>query len=172
MERRHKNQAAFCEEQRFRQPLFWVIVLAVAGLVWVALALRLLTGRPAGPNPMPDPVLAISWLFFGVGLPTASWTSRLITEVRDDGIHIRFIPFHAACRVVSYDEVEYCQVTRFDPPAEYGGWGPRFGLNGRAYTVVGNRGVRLDMADGRHLLIGSQAPDSLAWAIDAMMKGR
>lgn len=38
------------------------------------------------------------------------------------------------------------------------GWGIRRGWGGRgwAYTVSGNRGVLLELADGRHVLLGSQ----------------
>ena len=41
---------------------------------------------------------------------------------------------------------------------------------GRAYNVSGREGVRLDFADGKHLLIGSQRAEELAAAIQTWWK--
>jgi hypothetical protein len=51
------------------------------------------------------------------------------------------------------------------PITEYGGWGIRWTLRGKAYNVSGRRGVRLDYENGKHLLIGSTRADELATAI-------
>ncbi|MBW8868301.1 MAG: hypothetical protein JF610_13410, partial [Acidobacteria bacterium] len=44
-------------------------------------------------------------------------------------------------------------------------WGLRFGRRGRAYSISGNRGVELTLADGRRVMIGSQRADELAAAL-------
>ena len=166
-----RHQPVFREVQRFRHPLFWLIVLAVAGLHWAALLLRLVTGRLSLPNPMPDPVLIVSWLVFGLTLPLFAVTSYFMTELRADGLYIRYFPFYIRSRRIPFHELEYCQVISYEPPAEYGGWGLRFGKVGRAYTVGGDQGVLLGLVDGRQLLIGSQTPGELARGINAMMEG-
>jgi hypothetical protein len=46
---------------------------------------------------------------------------------------------------------------------EYGGWGIKGWSRRRtAYSVSGNRGVELELSDGRHVLIGSNRADELA----------
>jgi hypothetical protein len=56
-------------------------------------------------------------------------------------------------------------VRTYRPIRDYGGWGIRYGRNGKAYNVSGNRGVMLEFSHGQKLLIGSQKPGDLANAI-------
>jgi len=91
--------------------------------------------------------------------------TKLITEVRRDGLYVRFFPFHFSFKWISLDRVKKVEAVRYRPLREYGGWGIRRGSGGRAYNVRGDSGVRLDFGDGSHLLIGSQRADELAAAI-------
>jgi len=54
---------------------------------------------------------------------------------------------------------------RYQPLAEYGGWGIRFGRSGRAFNIQGSHGVQLVLRSGTRLLIGSQRPAELAETI-------
>lgn len=92
---------------------------------------------------------------------------RLITQVRTNGIHIRYIPFHWTPKVFLWDEIESEETRTYRPILEYGGWGIRWGLFGKgmAYTVKGNRGLQLVMKDGKRILVGTQKPDELSKAI-------
>ena len=82
------------EVQQFRQVWIWVIVSAISGLVWYASVMQLLLHSPLGGSPTTDILLVIFWFIFGIGLPALFFFGRLVTEVRDDGIYIRFTPFH------------------------------------------------------------------------------
>lgn len=54
----------------------------------------------------------------------------------------------------------------YDPLGEYGGWGIRGGKgNNRAFNMQGNLGVQLVLRSGQKLLIGSDRPEELAYAI-------
>ena len=159
----------FREVQPFRQLWIWVIVVAIASLIWYALVQQLLLGSPVGENPMPDLVLVIFWLVFGIGFPALFVSSRLVTEVRIDGIYIRYIPFHRSFRRIGFEQMRRHEVRTYRPLAEYGGWGIRYGFKGkgRAYNVSGNRGVQIELSNGKRLLIGSQRPEDLVRAIQA-----
>ena len=50
---------------------------------------------------------------------------------------------------------------------EYGGHGIRYGSKGKAYTVSGDRGVQIELLNGKQLLIGSQRAEELVQAIQA-----
>ena len=162
-------EVIFREVQPFRQPWIWVIVVALASLIWYALVQQLLLGHPVGENPMPDLVLVIFWLVFGICFPALFVFGRLVTEVRNDGIYIRYIPFHRSFRRIGFEELKRYEVRTYRPLAEYGGWGIRYGLRGqgRAYNVSGNRGVQIEMSSGKRLLIGSQRPEDVVRAIQA-----
>jgi hypothetical protein len=49
----------------------------------------------------------------------------------------------------------------FDPVRDYGGYGIRSNRQGTAYIAGGRRGVRLKLANGATLVVGSQKPDEL-----------
>ena len=154
------------EVQRFRQPWIWVIVLGLAGLVWCAAVSRLVLHRPFGTRPMPDIVLAAFWVAFGIGLPALFFFGRLVTEVHDDGICIRFSPFHRRPRRIALFDVRRCGVRTYRPVRDYGGWGIRRGSGGTAYTVSGSRGVEIELSNGERILIGSRRADELCEAIE------
>jgi hypothetical protein len=157
--------AAFREEQRFRQPWVWVLVLGVAALQWWGWIQQILLGQPFGDNPAPDWMMWLFWLLFGIGLPLFFLSLRLVVEVRADGVWLRFIPLTK--RTIPFGEIERCEAVDYQPVRQYGGWGIRGLGSNRAYNVSGSRGVRLYLRNGDVVVIGSQRAEALALAIDA-----
>ncbi|MDI6783925.1 MAG: DUF6141 family protein, partial [bacterium] len=93
---------------------------------------------------------------------------KLTTEVHEDGIYIRFEPF--VRKKILFSEMKQYTARTYRPIREYGGWGIRYGWKGTAYNVSGNRGVQLELNNGKRILIGSQRPEELVRAIKAGMK--
>jgi hypothetical protein len=155
------------EVQWFRQVWLWAVVLAIAGLQCYAAVEQFLFKRSFGDNPMQDIPLIIYWVIFGIGLPALLFISQLITEVRDDGIYIRFSPLHWTFRRIAFTEIKQCEVRTYHPFRDYGGWGIRVRCKGKAYNVNGNRGVQIELFNGDRLLIGSQRADEFWRAIQA-----
>ncbi len=161
----------FHEQQQFRQWWLWALVLGD-----VLLMLGLLgyfTFGPVGANMARSGRIGLLVAFgaatlFSTALVALLAGSRLITEVRPDGLYIRFVPFHRSARKVPLENVVKVEARTYSPIGQYGGYGLRRTFRGRAYNVSGNRGVRLDFADGKHLLIGSQQPNELAQAIQTI----
>ena len=106
----------------------------------------------------------VMMLFLVLGL-------KLVTEVRPDGLYVRFVPLHRRCRHIPFDSNLLAVHSITYSIVDYGGWGIRWVPNGKAYNVRGNQGVRLDFANGRHLMIGSQRPGELAAAIEHAWSG-
>jgi hypothetical protein len=76
----------------------------------------------------------------------------------------KHIPFS---EIVDLDPVTY------SPLREFGGWGIRFGFGGkRAWTIRGNRAVRLKLRNGKLFYLGSQDPEGLAEQIRMAGGGR
>ena len=158
----------FHEEQSFRQTwVKWILLAVVALHLGILIAiiveeggLNRLWGHEAsvGVVTMAGSVvflLALSWWILSI---------RLVTEVREDGLHLRFRSMFIN-RAIPYEQIHRCEARTYHPILEYGGWGVRWGRGGKAYNVKGNRGVQLHLADGKRLLIGSQRADELAAAI-------
>jgi len=114
---------------------------------------------------MLDIPLAVYCVIFGIGLPALLFFSQLVTEVRDDGIYIRFSPFHRTFRRIAFMEVKQCEARTYHPIREYGGWGIRVRCKEKVYNVSGDRGVQIELLNGYRLLIGSQRAEELLRAI-------
>ena len=159
------SSASFHEEQRFRQPWIWALILGVAALQWWGWVQQILLGQPFGDNPGPDWMVWLFWLLFGIGLPLFFVYLRLLVEVREDGVWLRFIPL--TTRVIPFEQIEQVEAVDYKPLRQYGGWGIRGLGSNRAYNVSGSEGVRLRLRNGDVVVIGSRRSDALALAIDA-----
>lgn len=154
----------------------WLLILplCVGGIGFFAWAMveQIVKGRPVGNQPLPDLMLMILgplFILLMAGLLWLMWVARLVTEVRDDGIYIRFYPLHRGFHGFLWEEIGSFEACTYRPILGYGGWGIRLGSGGKAYNVSGNRGLQLALEGGRsgRVLIGSQRPDELAAAVDA-----
>jgi hypothetical protein len=81
-------------------------------------------------------------------------------------LYICFFPFHLSFKKMPFIQIKKYEARTYSPLGEYGGWGIRYGFEGKAYNVSGNRGVQLELVNGKRLLIGSQSPEELVKAID------
>jgi hypothetical protein len=154
------------ERQRWTQPWLWAVILGGTALIWYGAYRQIVRGDPWGSNPAGDGLLVIVWVVVGVVLPSIFLFGGLTTEVRSNGIYVRFAPFHLRWRGWEFDEIEGVELRRYSPLREYGGWGIRVGQRGWAYNVRGNMGVQLTLRTGERMLIGTQDPSGLLAAID------
>lgn len=171
----HDEDILFREVQRFRQPVLW-LVLAGTLLATVGGFGGLMASDVAHGLPWPQWPLVICGglsVLLVLGMGGLFWAARLVVEVRPGGLYLRFSPFHRSFRQVPLEGVTACRAVTYSPVREYGGWGikPALRGDGKAYNVSGNRGVRLEYADGRHLLIGSQRAEELAQTVEASLVG-
>jgi hypothetical protein len=154
------------EVQRFQQWWLWLIVYGLAVLIWWGFVQQIILGWPWGTNPAPDWMMWLTWLLFGIGFPVFFHSLRLVVEVGEAGISVRYLPLSA--RHFRFSDIERYQARSYKPLQEYGGWGIKgWSLNRIAYNVSGDQGVELTLHDGRQVLLGSQRPQELADAIAA-----
>jgi hypothetical protein len=96
---------------------------------------------------------------------------HMTTEVTPTDVRVWFgwVPLYR--RIVLIGEIRRIEPVTFRPIADYGFWGVRSGRDGeRALLARGNRGVRLELADGSLLMIGSQRPEELAQALQSALQ--
>ncbi len=158
----------FREEQRFRKLWIWALILFIAALQWWGWVQQILLGQPFGDNPGPDWLMWLLLVAFGIAFPIFFVVLRLVVEVNEQGVLVRFIPLSK--RLIPFDEIEHCEATIYQPLRDYGGWGLRGLGNNRAFNVSGNQGVRLHLRNGDVVLIGSQRAADLALAIDSHLR--
>jgi hypothetical protein len=163
-----KANPGFSETQGFTQVWLWALVILVAAIGWWAFVYQIVLGHEFGTHPAPDPLLWIIFILFGIGFPFFFRSLKLVTELRDDHIYLRYFPIYR--RRIPYRDIQSAWARQYRPIAEYGGWGIRWSpTNGMAYNVSGNMGVQLELTNGRKLLIGSQRADKLEQAIKSRM---
>ncbi len=138
----------FKETQRFTQWWLWVILLGS----WAAMLYAFWIEANF------DVISLISFSVFALGLPILFWQMRLMTRITEDGVFVRFIPFHFKEQFYSWESIESAQVRTYSPLNEYGGWGIKYGFNGqgKVYNVAGDQGLQLVFKSGEKLLIGTQ----------------
>ena len=163
---------SFRETQGFRQWWLWALMLlASIGTIAVfgyGIYVQLIEGTPWGDNPMSDTALLVTGLvttILMVGLATLILSARLITEVRSDGVYVRFFPI--GWKAFPYGTIASYQTRSYHPIRDYGGWGIRWGREGKAYIAGGNEGLQLLLNDGKKVLIGSQRVQELEAAVRA-----
>ncbi|MGB5530912.1 MAG: DUF6141 family protein [Ignavibacteriaceae bacterium] len=150
------SETYFKEVQRFRQFWLWIIVIVTCAIPWVGMIIQIILSQKFGNNPAPDWIIMLIWLVFGIGFPIFFYSIRLNTEVRIEGIYLRFFPFHRKFKIYTYNEIDSYTEREYKPIREFGGWGIRYGLGGRAYNVYGNKGIQIIFKNKKKLLIGTQ----------------
>jgi hypothetical protein len=153
--------AVFREEQYFD----WRVYALIAA-VEILTGLGLLHGRDRS-------VELLLGLFAGMVLVMLLVIVLLYmtTEVTPTDVRVWFGWVPAYRRILPIDDVRRVEVVTFRPIKDYGFWGIRSGRDGERVLIArGNRGVRLELADGSTLLIGSQRPEALATAVESAIR--
>ena len=170
-----QGELLFREVQTFGWPwpgmLIVVIGLVTTGVVIVPFGSgmwqQLVVGRPWGDKPIPDAVLYV------VGplaillslLPFAMLFSRLLVEVRTDGLRIELVRFRRP-QVIAREEVRETRPARI----RWAGWGASDTPFRRVYRMGGSDGVEIELKKGRKVVIGSERPRALLDAVRSMIE--
>ncbi len=165
----------FKEEQRFSQP--WLVIPFLILTIFLTLIIaygmykQLNQGIPFGNHPMSNESLKI----FGTLVIAFIWGvfylftyMRLIISVCENSLIIHFRPFLK--KLIDYDQIQSCEAIQYRPIRDFGGWGVRYRSGETAYTVSGDKGVRLYLKNGKKILIGSNQSEELAAQITNRVK--
>ena len=168
-----ENDLIFREVQTFSLSLRYLLVVLMAiSIIILGVALWETITKPQTPDIFVSVLLSIVAIAVPIAVTILFFVLRLETEVRSDGLYVRFYPLHIRHKKFTAQDLteHYCRT--YKPIREYGGWGIRcnFTGKGKAYNVSGNKGVQLVLSNGKKLLIGSQKPDELVTAMDRILK--
>lgn len=159
--------ALFYEKQRFTQWWIWLILLPLNAVFIFGIYRQVIGGVPFGDKPMSDTgLLMASGLMLLLTIAMAN--IKLETYVRNEGLYVRFFPFHLKFRHFAWSHLVKIYVRTYSPVTEYGGWGLRLGIfgSGFAYNIRGDKGLQLQFPSGKKILIGTQKPDELSRILD------
>jgi hypothetical protein len=162
--------ALFTEEQRFRQPWLWGLLVGMDAAFFTLLFAQFfgpVPPRPFGPG---DLVIMILAGMLCIGITFLFVKLKMTTSVSRSGISVQFYPFHRKPVFIDFSGISECSVRTYRPVLEYGGWGIKYGKGGLAYNVSGNKGLQLVLKDGKKVLIGTQKAEQLKSAVDSAIK--
>ncbi|MHB0915237.1 MAG: hypothetical protein ACYC5A_07095 [Thermoleophilia bacterium] len=156
------------EEQRLTQWWIYILVAVAAAGAWMTFVLQVVISIDPKSEPLSDQGAWLVMLLAGVLLPLLAFSVRLAIDITPERMSLSYRPF---LRKKLYPaDISKAYPRSYHPILEYGGWGVRWSpWRGWAYNVSGNRGVQLELANGRKLLIGSQNPEELHQAIELFM---
>lgn len=161
----------FAERQRFRQWWIWLILLGINGFLLFGVFQQVFGGRQFGDKPISNEGLLFT-LGLSLLLTVLFINLRLDTQIKKDGIYVRFFPFHLNFKEYSWDKISKLFVRQYNPIGDYGGWGLRLGLfgKGKAYNVSGNKGLQIVFTDNTKLLIGTKKTEELRDTLEKLGK--
>jgi len=167
-----ETEIIYREKQRFGLWLRLLIAGSMALAVPFSIFALIKIPTEQGPTDIPQILtVTIAGIAGPIGVLLLFWMLKLETEVRPDGLYVRFFPFHINFKRFGAEDLSEYYARRYKPVLEYGGWGIRYSLRkGKAYNVSGNKGVQLVFRNGKRLLIGSQRAEELEQAIRSIIK--
>ncbi|MFD2045068.1 DUF6141 family protein [Ornithinibacillus salinisoli] len=167
---KHTN-VVYRETQRPRQILWWVLILLPATFMWYWFIQQIINGVPVGNKPAPDVVTIIFWAIFGIVFPVFMLgLSKLIIEVLNDGLYIRFVPFHFKYKQYLFKDIRHYESITYSPLKRFGGWGTRINFKGEmVYNINGKKGIELRLRNNT-VVVGTRKPDELKKALELVQR--
>lgn len=150
-------KAVFKEEQKFTQWWLWLILIGVALIPIYGIYEQLILGEQFGNNPLSDLGLII-FAVFVFGLIALIWFMQLKTRIDESEIQINFFPF--VQKSVKWNDIKSAKIVNY---GFVGGWGIRLCTQyGTVYNMKGNKGLAIELKNGKKFLIGTQKENELS----------
>ncbi|MCK5825084.1 MAG: hypothetical protein KAG96_06730 [Ichthyobacteriaceae bacterium] len=144
-------KVVFKEIQKIRQWWLWLIFIGIGFIPIFAIYKQIILGEQFGNKPMSNFGLIIFSLFIFT-LITMFWFIKLKTEVDTNGIKINLFPFTK--KQLNWKEIKSAEIINY---GFVGGFGIRlFTKYGTVYNTSGNKGLAIELMNGKKLLIGTQ----------------
>lgn len=87
--------------------------------------------------------------------------SNLTTQIRSDGIYVRFPPFQPAFAKFYWTDIAEVYLRNYDALSEYYGWGIKISAKGTGYIVAGDVGIQIIFKNGNKVLITTKKGDEV-----------
>ncbi|PZR26758.1 MAG: hypothetical protein DI535_13010 [Citrobacter freundii] len=92
---------------------------------------------------------------------------EMITQIREDGIYVRFTPYQPSFERFVWEDIEEIHVRKFNPFKEYG-YGVRMNENGKGYTIPGDTGIYLVRRNQMPVMISTKCAEQIIETLKKM----
>ncbi|WMI67768.1 hypothetical protein [Mangrovimonas sp. YM274] len=146
----------FNEHQKFTQWWLWLILIPIGALPLVGIYKQIILNEPFGDKPISNLGL-IGFACFTFALLTLFFVMKLTTKINKDGIEMRFFPF--VKKTTKWSDIKTAELINY---GFVGGWGIRLWTKyGTVYNMKGNKGLAIELLNGKKFLIGTQKETEL-----------
>jgi len=157
---RQPSDLPFREKQRFSLKRIGPALATPPCIMLGLLIWQVVLGHPVGKHFMSNGDV-VGWTIFLWAVFLRLITVRLVTEAQDGELVISLRGLWRSRRI-PFREIRSAEKISYDPGRDYGGYGIRTGRFGKAYIAAGTQGVRIKLANGATVVVGSQRPEELA----------
>ncbi len=151
-----EKQIRISEKQKFKNPYIWTIMILLNCYIIYGLISQVFLDKPFGNNPLPD-IILIAVFIITFSILFLLYILFLEITIDNNEINIQFFPFLK--KQFSFGDIKKIDIVKYNPLKDYGGWGIRYGKNGKAYTIGGNSGLRMILLNNKEYLIGINNPE-------------
>ena len=139
------------------------IIKIITGIIFVS-AIAILIIQKDQINQSTILLSIVGLICIGIGL-FPSFT--LTTQIRADGIYLRFLPMQLSFTKYLWGDIEEVYVKKYDTIGEYG-FGIKSGPFGTGYLFGGNTGLQLVFKNGTSLIVATRNPIELEKILGAL----
>ena len=158
-------KAYFEEEQKFRQWWLWLILLCSGVVPFFGFLNQILLNKEFANNTMTNTQILI-YLGISSFFLIFFWFLKLKTKIDQNGIRFYFAPFIK--KTIKWHEIKSAKVINY---GFVGGWGIRLWTKyGTVYNVKGNKGIAIELINGKKLLIGTQKESEIKNILNKFQK--
>ncbi len=157
-------------EETQRNILSFVIPIPLAVAFGAMAAIQIISGKPIGNHPAPDIALVLIFLLM-VAFAFFVGGQKLKTSITEESVTYSF-GFFTGHSSISIVDVKSLSIRKYKPLKEFLGWGVRYNSTTDCYTMSGDVGLELTMANNKKILIGTQKPKELQLVLETYFKDK
>ena len=152
----------FKERQKFTKWWIWLILIGLGAIAVYGVIQQILLDIDFGNKPISN-IGMIIFTFFVFGFMYFNWYMTLITEITNEGIKMRFIPF--VKKEINWNDLKSVKIVNYG----FVGYGIRLRSKyGTIYNINGNKGLAIELSNGKKFVIGTQKEMELKNVIGKM----
>lgn len=95
---------------------------------------------------------------------------KLMTRIDHRGVHYKYPPLIRKWRLIPKAQINSLQLVKVNPLTDFGGWGIKGNRTTKAYSVLGDDGLLLDIGEEKEIFIGTQKKNELTECIKNWME--
>lgn len=148
----------FKEVQSYRGTWLMYLILIIELPMLILVGTVIWTSKPDSQEAIW--LIPMIFLIMGSVFMFLMWI-KLETRIDSYSIKYRYVPFFFKWKSIPKEAVKSIEVITYSPISDYGGWGLKGNSTTKAYSVLGDQGLLIDIGQKKRIMIGTQKAQEL-----------